>query len=188
MPAASEEIRSSEGLSPARHDRPWGGGADRRVVAEVNDLQNHIPVNTDALAGLACEVLRREGVMAATISLVLVDDAAIHTINRRQLQHDWPTDVITFALSGPDDEELAGELVVSAEMAATTARVTGGDPFTELILYVVHGLLHLCGYDDRTPEEVIAMRRREGEVLLAAGLVNPFSAVDPGSSMREEGS
>ena len=188
MPAASEAVLSAEGLPPANPDRPRPSDLDRRIVVEINDLQKQVAVEPDALAALAREVLRGEGVRAASISLVLVDDAAIRAINRRELQHDWPTDVITFALSGPEEEELAAELVVSGEMAATTARGTGGDPFAELALYVVHGLLHLCGYDDRTPEEIPAMRRREGEVLAALGLVNPFSAVVAGSSRREEDS
>ena len=97
-------------------------------MIEINDLQKHVAVNPDALAALAREVLRREGVVAASISLVLVDDAAIHAINRRELQHDWPTDVITFGLSGPEDDELAAELVVSGEMAATTARGPAATP------------------------------------------------------------
>ena len=144
---------------------------------EISDLQGHFRADPEALAELVRRVLESEGVRQASISVALVDDAAIHTLNRRHLAHDWPTDVITFHLSAPDESVLAGELIVSAEMAATTAREAGVDPAAELMLYVVHGLLHLCGYDDQDAEDAAAMRRREAEVLAALGVINPFPLV-----------
>jgi probable rRNA maturation factor len=144
---------------------------------EVVDHQSHLRVDPNALAGLARAVLAGEGIQDASVSIVLVDDATIHDLNRRHLGHDWPTDVITFGLSESGESPLAGELVVSAEMAATTAREAGADPWPELALYVVHGLLHLCGYDDRTEADASRMRRREAEVLAAAGLPNAFDRV-----------
>ncbi len=106
-----------------------------------------------------------------------MDDATIQVVNRRHLDHDWPTDVITFPLSEPDEPALAAEIVVSAEMASVTARETGVDPWHELALYVVHGLLHLCGHDDRTVDDRVEMRRRESEILAQAGLSNTFPSV-----------
>jgi probable rRNA maturation factor len=82
--------------------------------------------------------------------------------------------VISFVLADPTEAALAGELVVSAEMAAETARAGGFDARAELALYLVHGLLHLCGYDDQTPAEAATMRRREAEVLAKEGLTNTF--------------
>jgi len=155
------------------------------LSVEISDLQSHLRIDPAAVADLARRVLEAEGIGSASISLALVDDAAIHGLNRRHLGHDWPTDVITFGLSAPDDPELAGELVVSAEMAATTARAAGIDPHAELWLYVVHGLLHLCGYDDRTAGAAEAMRIREAEVLAALGLTNPFPLVGAAHSGGE---
>ena len=85
--------------------------------------------------------------------------------------------MISFPLSEPDDPVLTGELIVSAEMAAATAAETGGDPGDELALYIVHGLLHLCGYDDLSDPQADGMRRREGELLAACGRSNPFDLV-----------
>jgi probable rRNA maturation factor len=149
--------------------------ANAGLAIELNDMQAHVSVDRDALIRLARLTLAGEGIERASISIALVDDPTIHQINARHLGHDWPTDVITFVLS--DDDELAGELVVSGEMAATTAREAGIDPQGELALYVVHGLLHLCGYDDVTDATAAMMRQREGEVLANAGLINPFSLV-----------
>ena len=135
------------------------------VIVEVSDTQSHLVVDEDALAGLVRDTLRHEGFQRASISIALVDDATIHALNRRHLGHDWPTDVITFRLSDPDEPELAAELVVSAEMAKTTADEEGKRPVDELMLYVVHGLLHLCGEDDGSPEQSARMRLREAEIL-----------------------
>ena len=144
---------------------------------EISDTQTHIRVDREALTRLVRGVLAGEDVHQGSISIALVDNATIHDINRRYLEHDWPTDVISFPLSEPDEPALAGELVVSAEMAATTALEVGADPWAELALYVAHGLLHLCGYDDATDADAQAMRRREDEVLAREGLTNTFPLV-----------
>src|SRR2546423_906766 len=106
------------------------------LEVEISDTQGHLKVDPEALARLARGVLAGEGIGRASLSIALVDEATIHAMNRRHLAHDWPTDVLSFRLSEPDDPVLAGELVVSAEMAAATARQAGVDPWAELALYV----------------------------------------------------
>jgi probable rRNA maturation factor len=160
--------------------------AQPSLEVEISDTQGHLRVDPRAVARLARGVLEGEGVGRASISIALVDDATIHTMNRRHLDHDWPTDVISFRLSEPDDPVLAGELIVSAEMAAATAREAGVDPWAELALYVVHGLLHLCGYDDTTDEEVERIRRREDTILAKEGLTNTFPLVRPVGAVEGE--
>jgi probable rRNA maturation factor len=147
------------------------------IEIEISDTQSHLVVDPSFLESIARRVLASEGIERASISIALVDDPTIHVINRRHLAHDWPTDVISFTLSEPDDPILAGELVVSAEMAASTASDVGVDPRSELALYVVHGLLHLCGLDDQSPEDADVMRQREGEILAAEGLINTYPLV-----------
>lgn len=144
------------------------------IEVEISDTQSHLAADPAFIEAFVRRALALEGVERASISIALVDDPTIHAINRRHLAHDWPTDVITFVLSEPDDPVLAAELVVSAEMAASTARDAGVDPRSELALYLVHGLLHLCGFDDQTLEAADEMRRREGEILALEGLINTF--------------
>jgi probable rRNA maturation factor len=156
------------------------------IDVEITNNQSQLVVDTSFLATVAGQALALEGIEQASISIVLVDDPTIRVLNNRHLQHDWPTDVISFKLSEPDDPVLAGELVVSAEMAASTARDVGVDPVSELALYVVHGLLHLCGLDDLNPEDAAVMRRREGEILGAVGLINTYPLVGL-SSADDEG-
>jgi probable rRNA maturation factor len=154
--------------------------ASTGVVVEVGDTQTAFP-NLDRyrLAGIARRVLLAEGVGRAQVSIAIVDDPTIHEVNRRHLDHDCPTDVISFVLSEPGEEMLSGELVVSAETAVRMARHDGVEPWNELVLYVIHGLLHLCGLDDRTEPGAAAMRRREGDLLEAEGLSHPFSPSRP---------
>lgn len=123
-----------------------------------------------------------EKVAGAELVVAIVDDPAIHEVNREHLQHDYPTDVISFLYDSEvrqasDHSELRGcglhldgELVVSAETAIREAERLGWDSESELSLYIVHGLLHLCGYDDLTDHEKLIMRKREREVLQHWGL------------------
>jgi probable rRNA maturation factor len=150
-----------------------------RIDVSLSDTQRHLDVDAPALAGLVRRVLGGEGVHAAEVSIALVDDAASREFNRRHLGHDWPTDVISFPLSEPGDDRLVAALLVSAEMAAETARGVGADPRAELALYVVHGLLHLCGYDDHTALDRARIRRREDEILSREGLANTFPLAGP---------
>jgi len=154
------------------------------MTIDISNTQNHVPIDPCSIRDLARGVLEGEEIRDATISIALVDDAAIHEINRRHLDHDWPTDVITFRLSEPGDESLDAELVISAEMAAATARESGADPQSELRLYLVHGLLHLCGFDDRSESDAAAMRCREDQVLRREGWPNTFAVVGPAARGR----
>lgn len=144
------------------------------IEVELSDTQGHVSIDRAALTALVRAVLSAEKRENASISIALVDNATIQTINRTHLHHDWPTDVISFPLSDPDDRVLAGELVVSTEMAGASALEMDVEPQDELALYVVHGLLHLCGYDDKREGDIQRMRHREHELLADAGVTNPL--------------
>src|SRR5207248_7741394 len=101
-------------------------------------------------------------------SLAFVDNATIHRLNKQFLDHDEPTDVLSFPLS--EGKKLAGELVIGAEVARDQAAERGHDVQAELALYVIHGLLHLCGYDDHEDADVARIRARERHYLAALGL------------------
>jgi probable rRNA maturation factor len=150
------------------------GAHSLSIGVEVSDTQEHVAVDPEFLARLARRVLAGAGVAAGSVSIALVDDATIRALNRRHLAHDWPTDVLSFRLSDAADPCLAGEIVVSGERAAALAREFSLDQQSELALYVVHGLLHLCGHDDRTASDAEAMRRQENEILATEGLTNTF--------------
>jgi probable rRNA maturation factor len=132
--------------------------------------QELVEIDRGRMRQVVRTVLEGEGVGEAEISLAFVDNPTIHRLNRQFLKHDEPTDVLTFPLSEPNSRTLVGELVLGVEVAKAEGESRGHDVQAELILYVIHGLLHLCGYDDKTPDEVFAMRQRERYHLAQLGL------------------
>lgn len=130
--------------------------------------QEAVPIDRGRMREAARTVLEGEGISEAEVSLAFVDNATIHRLNQRYLGHDEPTDVLSFPLS--EGKKLAGELVIGAEVAQEQAAERGHDVQAELALYVIHGLLHLCGYDDKTPAAAARMRVKEGHYLHALGL------------------
>jgi len=134
-----------------------------RVV--ISNRQRHARIAERRLRSITRQVLKGEGITAARISLVLLDDSAIHRINKQFLNHDEPTDVITFPLSESGEGTLRGELLISGETAKRMAKSLGHPAADEAALYTLHGLLHLCGYDDIKPKDRREMRRRERHYL-----------------------
>jgi len=130
------------------------------------------PIDVERLRKAVRSVLDDHGFEQGSVSLAIVDDAVIHDVNRRFLQHDEPTDVVTFVLE-QDEGMLEGELVLGADVAARTAAELGVQPDDELLLYAIHGALHLVGYDDLSDEPRVEMRRQEREYLAAFGLQLP---------------
>jgi probable rRNA maturation factor len=122
-----------------------------------------------ALKDAARVVLEGEGVSAAKISLAFVDNAHIHRLNKQFLDHDEPTDVLTFPYS-TSPKKLEGEIVIGYEIAVEYAADRGHDVKLELLLYVVHGCLHLCGFDDTNAKAEKQMRAKEREYLKKLGL------------------
>jgi probable rRNA maturation factor len=131
--------------------------------------QEIVPLDRARLRETVRAVLEGEDVADYEISLAFVDNAAIHRLNQRYLQHDEPTDVLSFPLSEPNAARLAGELVVGVEVAVEQAAARGHEVQAELALYVIHGLLHLCGYDDHEDADRAAMRQRERHYLQQLG-------------------
>lgn len=161
-----------------------------QLQIDIVSRQEIFPCDAPGLRRVLTHVLAREGIREAELSVALVDDPEIHRVNREFLGHDCPTDVVSFLLSDPPpgrpqtpwpaDWPLEGELVISVETAARDAGQHGWSPDAELILYAVHGLLHLCGYDDLTDDARPLMRTREREFLTELGLLDSVpTAADP---------
>jgi probable rRNA maturation factor len=100
--------------------------------------------------------------------VAVVDGATIHDLNRRYLSHDYPTDVLSFVLDD-EDGHLEGEVVVSAETAVRVAAEVGWPSAAELLLYVIHGALHLVGFNDKSPLEAVEMQSAEARYLARFG-------------------
>ncbi|MBL9124284.1 MAG: rRNA maturation RNase YbeY [Planctomycetaceae bacterium] len=140
------------------------------IQIAIANQQRTLKLDRRQLRAAICSVLKAHGYPAAEISLAIVDDAAIQALNRQWLEHDYPTDVLSFVLE-IEPGRLEGEVVVSADTALRVAGELGVDPLHELALYVVHGTLHLVGFDDQTP--ALARQMRAAEVAILTGLGIP---------------
>lgn len=131
-----------------------------------------------------------------TVSVAVVDDETIHELNNQFLQHDYPTDVLSFVLED-EPPRLEGEIVVSVDTARQHAAEAVWSPDDELALYIVHGALHLAGYRDKSPGDAAEMRQAEAMVLDQLGIVRSSSdlrwqpeasASDDAAELKEEDS
>jgi probable rRNA maturation factor len=158
---------------------------------DVSSSHPTYPLNRTDLQDALRHGLRVEGVRNAVLSVTVVDNLTSHRLNRQHLQHDYPTDVISFQLewtSGDGmadspselpagrsaDASIEGEIVVNADFAAEMAEQCGWSTKDELTLYAVHGMLHICGYDDQADDEQEIMRAREKAVLAGIGLTPQY--------------
>jgi probable rRNA maturation factor len=132
--------------------------------------QETVPIDRGRMREVVRAVLEGEGVGDAEISLAFVDNATIHRLNKQFLDHDEPTDVLSFPLSEGKGGKLSGELVIGALVAQAQALERGHDVQAELALYVIHGLLHLCGHDDHDDHAAGLMRQSERHYLAQMGL------------------
>lgn len=151
------------------------------ISLTIDNGQSICRIDTARLQARLKVAIAADSPQSAELTVRLVDDPEIHRLNKTFLDHDWPTDVITFfddITDGPlpsaipfgKDRQIGGELVVSVETALREAEAVGWSLDDELLLYCVHGWLHLCGYDDLTDEARPVMRQRERDILALFGL------------------
>jgi probable rRNA maturation factor len=135
------------------------------IKVTVANPQEAVVIERARMRQIVQAVLEGEDEQDAEISLAFVDNPTIHQLNNRYLKHDEPTDVLSFPLSDPGSRKLQGELVIGAEVAKAQAEERGHAVEAELALYVIHGLLHLCGYDDHDESDAQQMSEREHHYL-----------------------
>jgi probable rRNA maturation factor len=133
--------------------------ADKPTVDLLN--RQDLPAELEQLADLARRTLRAEGVLDADLSVSLVTEEEIADLHLRYLDEPGPTDVLSFPQDeegGPDGEaRILGDVVICPAVAARQ----NPDLQTELRLLLVHGILHLLGYDHQDEEERRAMWDRQ---------------------------
>lgn len=148
----------------------------REVYVRIETAEGTEP-KASWFRSLARDTLAAENVTPPyEVSVVVAGDEAVHQLNRVFRDVDSPTDVIAFYTtpSGPerfvmpeDGVRHLGDIVVSYQQAVEQAHQEGHSTQRELTLLVIHGLLHLLGYDHEIPEEAVQMRGREHELLEA---------------------
>jgi probable rRNA maturation factor len=127
-----------------------------------------VPVSRACMADAVRLVLRAERVPDAEVSIALVTDARIATLNRRHLAHRGATDVISFGMGRTvAGEPLVGDIYIAPGVAARSARERGIPVREELLRLVVHGTLHVIGHDHPDGEERVhsPMWKRQEQLL-----------------------
>lgn len=130
-------------------------------------------VEEEWLSRAAQATLINRGHEEAALSVVITDDQKMQELNRLYLGHDCPTDVLSFPVGGgderfvsaPEDEEYLGDLLISCPQAERQATAAGSPLRDELTLLVIHGVLHLLGYDDGDEEGHEEMWAIQDEIL-----------------------
>ena len=174
----------------------------------VENQQKRIPLKPQIILLAAKKILRHEKVKTVDLSIVFVLDSKIKSLNKKYLQENHPTDVLSFdfksvtrgnhdrrvlrqilnyrlknqnllSTSGEptnklklveprvtsNESRINGEIIISADTAVRNARAYQTSPQQEILLYVIHGILHLLGYDDHSPDDIQEMRRKEAELM-----------------------
>ena len=117
--------------------------------------------NTAWVKAVAASYGKRVG----EIAYIFVDDEKILEVNRQYLGHDYYTDIITFDYTDTEKKIISGDLMISIDTVRANAQ-TFGVPFeNELARVIIHGVLHLLGYGDKTPEEETHMHALEDKYL-----------------------
>jgi probable rRNA maturation factor len=132
------------------------------------------------------------GGRVAELSVAIVGDRKMAELHESFMGIEGPTDVLTFELDHDARGRVtAGEVVVNAQEATRRAREHGVAVADELLLYAVHGLLHLSGYDDTTKMAYAKMHRKEDQILTRLGVGRVFSrggeAEQPGARRQRRG-
>jgi len=146
------------------------------MAVKVNVINQYgkIPYNLKKMAKGLCKLINKfEGLKTKhVVSVILVNDEEIQRINKEYRQFDVPTDVISFALADDQEEypyEL-GDIFISFDKVIVQATEYEHSPMRELGFLIVHGMLHLLGYDHSTLEEDEAMTGIQNEILSQYGL------------------
>lgn len=135
--------------------------------------QQQITVKTEQLTNRALKVLQAENCSQNTeVSVLLTGDETIKILNGQYRGIDETTDVLSFSqhetdevFPGADDENLLGDIVISVETARRQAEARGFTMDEEIEILLVHGLLHLLGYDHSEPDQAEEMFARQAELL-----------------------
>ena len=121
-----------------------------------------------ALKKTLLSLFHNEGVPLNELTVIFCSDPYLRKINKKFLQHDYNTDVITFPLS-ENGEPVVGEIYVSPVRVRENARIYKSPYHTEMHRVVIHGALHLCGYLDHTPRQKALIRKKEDQYLEMIG-------------------
>ncbi len=142
----------------------WNEEAEHSVNFFSEDIDFEL-TDEDRIREWIGKALQQEGKTPAAITYIFTSDAYLHRMNVDYLDHDTLTDVITFPYSDADATAIEGDIFISIDRIRENAQQFEVDFEVELRRVMAHGVLHLCGYLDKTPEEKKRMSAKEDEAL-----------------------
>lgn len=168
MVATASPRRQAPATLSTRYDTDMPASPYR--VPVTSDVPFRAQVRPRMLAGLVRRALAMEQSPPTTVTVIVTGDATVRRLNRRFRGEDRPTDVLSFLLDGggfvpPQGRGQLGEIVVSFPTARRQARAAGHSVDNEMAHLVVHGALHLLGYDHQRSSEELVMRTKEEALL-----------------------
>ena len=145
----------------------------------ITNEQEAIDINIDFIKELSLEIMSFIGSPDnAQLSLVFCDNKAIKDLNKEYRSKDEPTDVLSFPIELENfvpEIRMLGDIVISTETAVTQAKEYKHSTETEIAILLIHGLLHLHGYDHIKEDDKKEMREKENEVLKHICGIEKFS-------------
>lgn len=131
----------------------------------IKNLQNKLPIHSSKIKKLILRIIKKERVKeSGWINICFVDNACIKKFNAKFLKTNSATDVLAFNL-GESKKIILADIMISADKAIKQARSFKTSADYELLLYVVHGILHILGFGDRTKTQINIMRKKENEYV-----------------------
>lgn len=133
----------------------------------IKNLVKKRKINNPLIKKKALHVLRSFGKKNALVDITFISDRKIKVLNKKYMKRQCPTDVLSFPLKDclPEKSGLIGDIYISSDMAYRNARRFNTGFQKELLLYTVHGVLHLLGFKDRTAKEKNKIRKLENKFL-----------------------
>lgn len=141
---------------------------EAKPLIEIINLNKAFRLNESFLIKIISDILKVIKKPKNTeLEVVFLDDEAIRVFNKRYKGQNAPTDVLSFKLGLTEfgRRRFLGEILISSETAFVNSKVFGTEFYEELVLYVIHGILHLFGYDDKSAKDKIKMSKKEEKLL-----------------------
>lgn len=135
-----------------------------KILFIKNDIQFRL-TDTKKLSNWIKKIAKKEGNKISSLSFIFCSDSFVHNMNKKFLNHNELTDILTFDLSEVPGTELFGEIYISIDRVKENAMKFNVTFNQELKRVIIHGVLHLIGYDDKSPAKAQKMREKEDACL-----------------------
>ncbi len=139
----------------------------------IKNFQNKIPISPKRIKKIILKAFSSEGAKkSGEINVCFVNDLKIKKFNLKYLGKNCPTDVLSFLLEPENRGRIFGDIIISTDTAVGNAKIFKTSSLYETSLYIIHGVLHLLGYDDKNARERKLMDNKTNRILAALKLTD----------------